>query len=98
MQLRFASTGGRLQARGGGALQGFAIAGADGRFVPAQARVQGQHQVLVWSPAVPTPVAVRYGWVDNPEHANLVGGTGLPASPLRTDTWPLATQAGRFRP
>jgi sialate O-acetylesterase len=62
---------------------GFAIAGADERFVWAEARVEGE-TVVVSSPDVPRPVAVRYGWADNPE-VNLYNGAGLPASPFRTD-------------
>jgi sialate O-acetylesterase len=95
---RFAQTGGRLQVRGGGPLQGFAVAGADGKFFAAQARLLGRREVLAWSPAVPQAVAVRYGWVDNPQDANLMGGTGLPASPLRSDDWPLVTQGVGFVP
>ena len=65
-------------------LQGFAIAGADHKFVWAQARIDGE-TVLVSSDAIPNPVAVRYAWADNPA-ANLVNKAGLPASPFRTDT------------
>lgn len=72
----------------GDKLKGFAIAGADRKFVWADAIVEGDH-VLVSSPQVPAPVAVRYGWADNPE-VNLVNATGLPASPFRTDEWPQA--------
>jgi sialate O-acetylesterase len=43
--------------------------------------------VIVSSPAVPQPVAARYGWADNSD-CDLVGGTGLPAPPFRTDRWP----------
>jgi sialate O-acetylesterase len=39
---------------------------------------------------VPEPVAVRYGWADNPD-ATLRNGEGLPASPFRTDDWPMLT-------
>jgi len=73
-----------LAARGGPPV-GFAIAGADHKFVWADARIEGEH-VIVSSPKVPTPVAVRYGWADNPE-VNLYNGAGLPASPFRTDDW-----------
>jgi len=66
-----------------GPVQGFAIAGADGKFVWADAKIDGK-TVLVWSDAVSSPVAVRYGWADNPA-ANLTNGAGLPASPFRTD-------------
>ena len=68
----------------GDKLQGFAIAGADGRYVEADAKVDGQ-SVLVSSPQVPAPANVRYAWADNPI-ANLFNGAGLPATPFRTDT------------
>jgi sialate O-acetylesterase len=65
--------------------------------VAAQARIVG-HQIVVGHPEVPQPVAVRYGWVDNPEQANLVDRQGLPAQPFRTDPWPLLTEGVRFSP
>lgn len=80
-----------LAVRGGSALAGFAVAGVDGRFVPAQAQLQGQ-RVVVWNDALATPVAARYGWVNNPEQANLINRAGLPASPFRTDSAPWVTQ------
>ena len=69
-----------------GRLYGFAIAGADRRFVWADAAIESG-RVVVWSALVPAPVAVRYAWADNPEGANLYNGAGLPASPFRTDSW-----------
>jgi len=85
-----------LAARGGGAsVQGFAVAGADHRFVAAQARIEGHH-VIVWSDAVSEPRAVRYGWVDNPEQSNLVNAAGLPASPFRTDRWSQLSEGARY--
>jgi sialate O-acetylesterase len=96
--LRFAKSASALAVRGGGnTLAGFAIAGADQHFVPAQATIAGQ-RIVVSSPQVPHPVAVRYGWVNNPEQANLVNTEGLPASPFRTDAWPLQTQGVNFAP
>ncbi len=71
----------------GGKLKGFAIAGEDKKFVWADAEIQGDH-VIISSATVPNPVAVRYAWDDNPD-CNLINGTGLPASPFRTDEWPL---------
>ena len=68
-------------------LKGFAIAGDDKKFYWADAEIQGDH-VVVSSPQVPNPVAVRYAWDDNPD-GNLINATGLPASPFRTDEWPL---------
>jgi sialate O-acetylesterase len=69
----------------GGELKGFAIAGADQKWVWAQAKIEGS-QVTVLSPEVKSPVAVRYAWADNPD-CNLYSGAGLPASPFRTDNW-----------
>ena len=76
---------GGLAARDGGKLTGFAIAGADKKFVWADAQIVGD-TVVVSSPAVPSPVAVRYAWANNPP-CNLVNKAGLPASPFRTDDW-----------
>jgi sialate O-acetylesterase len=80
-----------MKASDGGKLKGFAIAGEDKKFVWADAEIQGDH-IVISSPQVATPVAVRYGWDDNPE-CNLINSTGLPASPFRTDEWPLAAAA-----
>jgi sialate O-acetylesterase len=62
----------------------FAIAGADKKFVWAQATIQN-NQVIVWHDSIAHPVAVRYAWADNPAGANLYNKEGLPASPFRTD-------------
>jgi sialate O-acetylesterase len=63
-----------------GALTGFEVAGADGKFVPAEATVDGT-TVVVTSPAVAEPMFVRYGWANSPQ-CNLFDGEGLPASPF----------------
>jgi hypothetical protein len=68
-----------------GALTGFTVAGADKKFVPAQARMEGG-AVIVSSPDVPAPAAVRCAWENDPV-CNLFNGAGLPASPFRTDAW-----------
>ena len=73
-------------AAAGDRVTGFAIAGADGRFVWADARIEGD-RVVVWSDRVPRPVAVRYAWGNSPPAAGLYGRTGLPAAPFRTDDW-----------
>ena len=91
--LRIRSTGGGLVTRNGEALKGFAIAGEDRRFVWADAKIHDK-VVVVWSGQVRNPVAVRYGWADNPE-CNLLNRGGLPASPFRTDTWPGITHEKR---
>lgn len=74
-----------------GTLHGFTVADASRRFYPATARIEGQ-TVVVSHPKVRRPVAVRFGWVDNPQESNLFNREGLPASPFRTDDWPLLTQ------
>lgn len=68
----------------GGQLTDFTIAGTDGKFVPASAEILGGRQVIVSSPEVRNPVAVRYGW-SNWTVASLFNNEGLPASPFRTD-------------
>lgn len=74
-------------------VKGFAIAGADRRFYWADAVIEG-NTVIVSSPEVPQPIAVRYGWADSPI-CNLRNKEGLPASPFRTDDWPGITQHAR---
>ena len=98
VELTFTDLGGGLGIRyGDRALRGFSIAGADRRFIAANASIRGD-KVLVSHPAIPHPQAVRYGWVDNPEESNLVNREGLPASPFRTDEWPLLTAGQRYQP
>ncbi|MDY0165203.1 MAG: sialate O-acetylesterase [Thermoguttaceae bacterium] len=69
-------------------LEGFAIAGTDRQFVWAEAAVAGPDTVVVSSPQVENPAAVRYAWAENPK-GNLVNSADLPASPFRTDDWDL---------
>jgi sialate O-acetylesterase len=76
----------------GNELTYFQIAAADGEFKPAKAVIDGD-TVVVWSDEVANPVAVRFGWSDDAE-PNLFNAAGLPASPFRTDNFPLVT-AGR---
>lgn len=64
----------------GGALTGFEVAGADGKFFPATASIQGG-TVVANSPSVPEPHFIRYGWANSPQ-CNLFNGEGLPASPF----------------
>ena len=87
IRISFTSVGGGLVARDGD-LKQFSIAGADGRFVWAAARIDGA-TVVVSSPAVPAPTMVRYAWQTNPQGCNLFNQEGLPASPFRTDEPPL---------
>ena len=78
----------------GSELEGFAICGKDCHWVWADAKIDGT-TVLAWSDKVPTPVAVRYAWADNPT-CNLYNGGNLPASPFRTDSFPVSTQQYHF--
>ncbi len=87
--LRFDHVHGGLKTPDGGPLKGFAIVGPDSAFVWADARIDGD-RVVVSSPSVANPVAVRYGWADNPD-CNLYNAAGLPASPFRTDDRPGVT-------
>lgn len=82
--LSFKFTNGGLTAKGD-TLKGFTIAGADKVFYPANAVVSG-NKVIVTSPDVKYPVAVRYAWANFPA-CNLYNGAGLPASPFKTDDW-----------
>lgn len=95
IRLRFRHVGQGLVAANMEPLSGFEIAGRDRIFHPAEAVIEGT-EVVVSSPDVPDPAAVRYAWDDNP-HCNLYNTVGLPASPFRTDEWPGVTD-GRLRP
>ena len=76
---------------GGSALKGFSICGPDRKFVWALAQILPDNTISVWSPNVPDPVAVRYGWADYPV-VNLWNQAGFPASPFRTDDFPTLTE------
>ncbi len=85
IRITFRHAHGGLASRDGKALTWFTIAGADKRFVPAKAEIDGK-SVVVSSDAVKEPVAVRFGWHQIAE-PNLMNKAGLPASTFRTDTW-----------
>ncbi|MDA0348383.1 MAG: sialate O-acetylesterase [Verrucomicrobia bacterium] len=76
--------------------QGFAIAGADKKFVWAKATIVGTNQVEVWSDEVSKPVAVRYAWANNPV-CTMYSREGLPMTPFRTDNWPGITMGVEHR-
>ena len=77
----------------GGSLNGFTVAGDDKKFVPAEAVIKG-NTVIISNNSVKKPVAVRYGWADNP-NCTLYNSAGMPASPFRTDDWPEVTVGKR---
>jgi sialate O-acetylesterase len=89
VHLSFTHLGGGLVAKDG-PLAGFTVAGEDRKFHPAKAEIEGD-EIVVSSDAVAKPVAVRYAWLANPT-GNLWNKAGLPASPFRTDEFPLTTQ------
>jgi len=89
VRLRFTCIGSGLMIKDGETLKHFAIAGEDRKWVWAEARIEGD-EVVVWSPQVAKPVAVRYAWADNPEGCNLFNREGLPAAPFSTEGLPPA--------
>ena len=87
IELSFGDAGAGLATRDGRPANDFIIAGQDRRFVPATAAIQGD-RVIVSSPEVAQPVAVRFAW-DETANPNLVNSAGLPAISFRTDSWPV---------
>ena len=87
IRVTFEQSGTGLKSRDGGALKRFEIAGTDKVWHWAEAKIDGIDCVLVSSPQVKEPAAVRYAWAANPEGANLINSEGLPASVFRTDDW-----------
>ncbi len=65
-----------------GYVNGFAIAGADGKFVWAKAKLDGARNIIVWSEQIAQPKYLRYAWADNPDDVNLYNSAGLPACPF----------------
>jgi sialate O-acetylesterase len=90
----FDTSAGKLRTVDDRNLHGFAIAGEDKKWVPAQAKLDGENRVIVWSDEVSSPVAVRYAWADNPV-CNLYSEAGLPVTPFRTDDWAGVTANNR---
>jgi sialate O-acetylesterase len=88
IRIRFDHTGSGLKISDKyGYLRGFAIAGADQKYVWAKAYQDG-NDIMVFSESVKGPVAVRYNWGNAPD-GNLYNEEGLPAIPFRTDSWPV---------
>lgn len=94
VRVRFTHTGQGLAVKHSDKLQGFMIAGADKKFVWADAVIDGD-SVVVSSSAVPQPAAVRYAWSSNSPWANLFNKDGLPAQTFRTDDWDTSTRVVR---
>lgn len=80
--ISFTNTGSGIITNDGEGLSEFAIAGADKKFVWANAKIDGE-KVIVWNESISTPLYVKYAWADNPVNPNLYNKEGLPASPFR---------------
>jgi sialate O-acetylesterase len=85
LRVRFTPGSAGLVTSDGATPKGFIVAGADRVWRRADARIDGA-SVMVSSPDVPEPVAVRYGWADDPENT-LRNQADLPAPPFRSDDW-----------
>ena len=85
VRIRFAYAEGGLKSRDGKPLTEFEVAGEDGKFVPAEAAIEGE-SVVVTAKGVDRPTAVRFGW-RNTANPNLMNAEGLPASPFQTKDW-----------
>ncbi len=90
IRLRFSRVEGALRTRDGGPARGLQIAGADRRWVWAEAAITGPDTIEARHPRGLRPLAVRYAWQSNPD-ANLTDARDLPVLPFRTDNWPLTT-------
>ena len=85
--VRFLHAGAGLRSRDSAPLTAFQIAGADRKWMWAEAQITAPDTIRVIAQNMAAPVAVRYGWQNNP-NCNLENPSGLPASPFRTDQWP----------
>ena len=93
IRLYFNHTGRELISREGLEwLRGFSVAGADGQFHNAKARISEDNTIVVFSEAVANPKYIRYAWADNPGKLDLYNDAGLPAAPFRTDELKVSTQ------
>ena len=91
--VKFDNTGSGLKVKNKyGYINGFSLAGADGKFFWAEGTLLNSNTIILRSKQVSVPVAIRYGWADNPDDLNLYNSEGLPANPFRTDSWPGITE------
>jgi sialate O-acetylesterase len=85
IRLSFAHVGGGLKSRDGKPLAEFEVAGADDKFIPAEATIDGA-TVVVQAQEVTAPTQARFGW-RNEANPNLINAEGLPASPFQSNNW-----------
>ncbi len=86
-RVKFHSSG-ALKTTNGAAPALFAVAGPDKKFVDATAILEG-NELVISSPEVNAPAALRYAWINDTAQANLTDDSGLPTVPFRTDSWPI---------
>lgn len=91
----FDKVGKGLEICEGKELTEFVVAGEDGKWHWAKAKISGRDKVIVWSEKVRKPIAVRYAFNNNPEQPNLSNDSCIPASPFRSDNWPGPTAGKR---
>ncbi|MGJ8692298.1 MAG: sialate O-acetylesterase [Thalassotalea sp.] len=84
--ITFKNVGTKLYAFDTDTIVGFAIAGIDKKFINAQAKIISKNKIAVSAKEITMPVAIRYGWEDNPI-VNLYDKSGLPVTPFRSDAW-----------
>jgi sialate O-acetylesterase len=92
IRVSFKNTHGGLKTKGDKVL-GFAIAGADDKFVWAEAAIDGKDEVLVWSPQVSQPSNVRFGYIQF-QDSDLYNSADFPLVPFRTDSLSIADKKG----
>lgn len=90
IRIHFDHVGDGLKSSNGKPLSDFTVASVDKKFYPATATIDGQ-TVVVRSPKVKHPIAVRFGWTET-SMPNLINKEGLPASPFRTDCFKMVTE------
>jgi len=96
IRVTFRNTGASLQLRSQDTeLKGFSVCGKDGIFYPAVAKIVDEVVVELICAKVPEPTEVRYGWNDGFE-MNLMNDAGLPASPFRSDDFPLVSEGKNY--
>lgn len=91
----FTHTGKGLEIKGNTLVKGFEIAGADKKFVPAEAMIEG-NKIKVAANGISKPVSVRYNWVNDASGGNIFNKEALPLAPFRTDNWDGITTKAKY--